>query len=159
MGPKWTPGGPRGGPNRALKSQPFWALFLMPLEDPCPPPWSPENHENQVENWHRNRNLLRYGFIPHLHHSGEAFWLRFWTRMGSILDPRARSAYFIVAAARISGFQGCPKRSPKRQKTPSPGNPAPRASWKAPRHDFSTILTSFWPLQIVLKKHRQSMNT
>ena len=131
-----TPEASCGQANINLYKNSFWIDFKCHL-NPSAPPWG-------------SGNSLKSGFQSHLDSSGG--------HLATILDQNgvdfgppgtvseiSRNCARTVAGARISRFRGCPKRSPKLQKTASPGNPAPRASWKAPRHDFSSILTSFWP--------------
>ena len=146
--PKWGQNGglegSRGCPNRSLYRSRFWYDFKCHLT-PLPPPLRAlENHENPVQKWTQHRTLFGYGFQRHLDASGG--------HLASILDqigvdfgpPGAvreisRNWARIVAGARFSRFRGCPKRSPKPQKTASPGNLAPGASRKAP----GTILHKF----------------
>ena len=95
---------------------------------------------------------------PFLNTASDATCLDFGPEWGSrAVGDFSRNCARTVAGARFSGFRGVPKGSPKLQKTASPGNPASRASWKAPRLDFDFILASIFDPQIVLKKHRTSM--
>ena len=104
-----------------------------------------------------------YDFIRHLDASGGHLALILDQNGVDFGPPGAvreisRNCARTVAGARFSRFRGCPKRSPKPQKTASPGNLAPGASRKAP----GTILHQFCIYfvldpKIVLKKHRKSI--
>ena len=139
--PKWVQNGLLGPPGGVFKPsfeiEAVLGTLLNAIGGPLPPPWSPENYEHQIENWHRNRSLLRYGFIPHLHSPGEAFGLYFGPEWGRFWTPGAggefsRTCAHTLSGARFSRFRELLKGSQMHQKTASPGDPAPRASWNAP---------------------------